>query len=703
MMCRVLLSASFFLAIPVSFAQQTTQEEREILYLQDQRSLGNGKLVSYLSSTDSKLRARAAIALANLQDTSSTKDLTPLLKDSDVTVRASAAFALGQIGSRSSCAPLLESLRSERDAVAARRILEALGRCGDQSCLDSVIAFIPRDPQLRGEQALTVAKFALRSIKSERSVWFCFDLLGDPDAEVQWRALYSLWRSAPYGLIDVEISKRREELTKLASSSCADVRMHLATLLGRSKSSDAPSILFAIEKSEKERSDWRVQVQTVRSLGAFAPREPALLSKIIGYLGSPNEHVKIATLQVFTALTKETVEKSEQKARLKKALNTLALSGSREVPLLQGEALVALGKLFPEELKKKADILANKGVASLVKAKYLEGLSFNPSSEVLKTFLRELANDSVRVSMAAWDFAKRLLAPATVNIIKSGYPRWPELPSLLFEKARSSLNRNDMGVSTVVANAVADSGFFALFRGTEFADKIVQELMSAYLRFKTPNDVEAMQAILGALGSTRNRLALQTLEKALTDPDRTVGLEAAQALQRITGQDYMSRVPAASKPSFSDYDWKAFDALKPDQKVALHTSKGTIKLELMKQHAPFTVLSFVKLVKKRFYNGLTFHRVVPNFVVQGGDPRGDGWGGPGYSIRSEYGLVNYERGSVGVASAGKDTEGCQFFITHSPQPHLDGRYTIFATVVEGMDVVDQLQVGDKIVLLELTD
>ena len=95
--------------------------------------------------------------------------------------------------------------------------------------------------------------------------------------------------------------------------------------------------------------------------------------------------------------------------------------------------------------------------------------------------------------------------------------------------------------------------------------------------------------------------------------------------------------------------------------------------------------------------------MVPNFVVHGGDPRGDGWGGPGYSIRSEYGLVNYERGSVGVASAGKDTEGCQFFITHSPQPHLDGRYTIFGKVVSGMDVVDQVQVGDKIVRLELTD
>ncbi|OGU25133.1 MAG: peptidylprolyl isomerase [Ignavibacteria bacterium GWA2_54_16] len=116
----------------------------------------------------------------------------------------------------------------------------------------------------------------------------------------------------------------------------------------------------------------------------------------------------------------------------------------------------------------------------------------------------------------------------------------------------------------------------------------------------------------------------------------------------------------------------------------------------MKDDAPFTVLSFVKLAQKGFYDGLGFHRVVPNFVLQGGDPRGDGWGGPGYAIRSEYSFARFGRGMVGIASAGKDTEGCQFFITHLPTPHLDGRFTVFARVVDGFDVVDRLQVGDTI-------
>ena len=109
---------------------------------------------------------------------------------------------------------------------------------------------------------------------------------------------------------------------------------------------------------------------------------------------------------------------------------------------------------------------------------------------------------------------------------------------------------------------------------------------------------------------------------------------------------------------------------------------------------PRGVLNFVELVEQGFFDKLSFHRVVPNFVIQGGDPRGDSWGSPGYAIRSEFNMQPYLRGTVGMASAGKDTEGCQFFITHSPQPHLDGRYTVFGQVTAGMDIVDAIQEGE---------
>jgi cyclophilin family peptidyl-prolyl cis-trans isomerase len=115
-------------------------------------------------------------------------------------------------------------------------------------------------------------------------------------------------------------------------------------------------------------------------------------------------------------------------------------------------------------------------------------------------------------------------------------------------------------------------------------------------------------------------------------------------------------------------------------------------------------MSFLKLaIQRKFYTGLTFHRVVPNFVVQGGDPRGDGWGGPGYSIRSEFSPLTYETGVIGMASAGMDTEGSQFFITHSPQPHLDGRYSIFGKLVGGLDALNGILRGDTIKEIKIVD
>jgi cyclophilin family peptidyl-prolyl cis-trans isomerase len=137
------------------------------------------------------------------------------------------------------------------------------------------------------------------------------------------------------------------------------------------------------------------------------------------------------------------------------------------------------------------------------------------------------------------------------------------------------------------------------------------------------------------------------------------------------------------------------------QRVRLTTTQGVVELELKVVESPGAVASFVTLVRQHFYDGLYFHRVVPNFVVQGGDPRGDGSGSTPYTLRSELAQLTYGAGAVGLASAGKDTESCQFFVTHLPTPHLDGRYPIFAQVVRGLDVVQRLDIGDRIVAVAL--
>ena len=128
----------------------------------------------------------------------------------------------------------------------------------------------------------------------------------------------------------------------------------------------------------------------------------------------------------------------------------------------------------------------------------------------------------------------------------------------------------------------------------------------------------------------------------------------------------------------------------------IETDKGTVEIELAVLDAPLTVDNFIALARKGFFNGMPLHRVVPDFVVQGGDRRGDGEGGPGYTIRDEINERPYLRGTVGMALDWNDTGGSEFFITHSPQPHLDGRYTVFGHVVDGMDVLDRLAEWDVV-------
>jgi cyclophilin family peptidyl-prolyl cis-trans isomerase len=124
------------------------------------------------------------------------------------------------------------------------------------------------------------------------------------------------------------------------------------------------------------------------------------------------------------------------------------------------------------------------------------------------------------------------------------------------------------------------------------------------------------------------------------------------------------------------------------------TERGDFIIDLDGQLAPNTCALFLSLIEKDYFGAMNFHRIVPDFVVQGGDPDGGGWGGPGFNIRSEWSRADYKRTAVGIAHSGKDTGGSQFFVTLSPQPHLNGRYTIFGYVSKGMEVVDRLEVTD---------
>ena len=144
-------------------------------------------------------------------------------------------------------------------------------------------------------------------------------------------------------------------------------------------------------------------------------------------------------------------------------------------------------------------------------------------------------------------------------------------------------------------------------------------------------------------------------------------------------------------------DWEFVKTIPSDQQIMIETNKGNITIELFVDNAPGTVSNFMKLMNDGYYDNKYFHRVVPQFVIQGGCSRGDGWGSLNWTQRSEFShYTGFETGTIGIASAGKDTEGVQFFITHCPTPYLDGRYTAFGRVTNGMNVVQQIRIGDVI-------
>lgn len=191
---------------------------------------------------------------------------------------------------------------------------------------------------------------------------------------------------------------------------------------------------------------------------------------------------------------------------------------------------------------------------------------------------------------------------------------------------------------------------------------------------------------------------LNKVKKSLVMPGEFEAyIELEKTICYLQGTKWQYKAPAYNHKIL----WPYVEGLREFEKVKITTTKGTMILTCTVNYSPASVANFLELVDSGYYNGKYFHRMVPDFVVQGGCPRGDGWGAENWTQRSELGLnYIYRKGSVGLASAGKDSEGVQFFITHDFTPQLDGRYTIFGEITEGLDVINLLQIGDQILSME---
>ncbi|HEY6121214.1 MAG TPA: peptidylprolyl isomerase, partial [Pyrinomonadaceae bacterium] len=250
--------------------------------------------------------------------------------------------------------------------------------------------------------------------------------------------------------------------------------------------------------------------------------------------------------------------------------------------------------------------------------------------------------------------------------------------------------RNELNADDVIVRATAADLLGELPPEESNATALIAALPAAL------NDVmnDAALSILDSLSKQKTAAANDALKRALDSSDHLVRRRAVALLKANSLGDFSSRIGIV-KTLNTQADYKrALDRANHPAHAQIATSKGSFVIELLSNDAPLTVDNFVRLATRGYFNGQAIPRVVPNFVVQAGDPRGDQNGGPGYTIRCEINEVPYDRGAVGMALSGKDTGGSQWFVTHSPQPHLDGGYTVFGRVISGMEVVDALVRGD---------
>ena len=226
----------------------------------------------------------------------------------------------------------------------------------------------------------------------------------------------------------------------------------------------------------------------------------------------------------------------------------------------------------------------------------------------------------------------------------------------------------------------------------------VAAIVAAMRANASPNEPDVMVSGLQALGKLKAAAGVPLAEEALGSAQPPVREAARGLLRAVLGDSAAAVAVRAHGPS----PWRAAPVAEYRKPLAtaktavIRTARGEITIELYPEDAPQHGRQLRHARPPRLLRRLAFHRVVPNFVIQDGDPTGTGWGGPGYTIRCEYNRLRYEPGMVGMALSGKDTGGSQWFITHSPQPHLDGRYTIFAQVTKGFDALAKITLGDAI-------
>jgi cyclophilin family peptidyl-prolyl cis-trans isomerase/HEAT repeat protein len=672
----------------------------KIIQCEDERSVTND-LIETLLPPHGGARRRAILALGRIGYPSGLAALIDILtsnqnpENRDPEIRALAAFSLGQIQNQHAVSALLERLdpNLERSALVRARACEALGKIasnrfavaalgsyGVKGITESIVALLPPAAAKVSDDSKLVASLALSAllrIKEPSTVGAIAAQLRSSDPDLRWQAANTLAR------IRDGISIAVPSLLPLLDDKEPLVRAHAARALGVAKSAQAVDPLSKLLSDKDE----RVVANAINALGAIGD------ARAVDSLTSKGN----ALLTSYRSFDR-------QKLGVPSQQNLLLLIATALGNLKDDRALPFLKSLRFADGKLGAQAEAEVAVSKFGEAAFFD---VPPGVTLPADDWRAMASFAQGLGQLAGDRAKATLLDL-MSGKTSGKPDARALPAILNSMAAvkveglrdillSHLKSPDVFVRATAAELVAGLG--------DSSEPVISAIYDAYKAARADKINDARIALVEAADTLKHPMNIQVLSDPGRDSDYVVRLKAAELLRISSTEVSTNRLQIGKAETGHDRAyWHRIAQLsetRTNPTAVIHTRKGLIRIELLAGDAPMTVDNFMTLARSGFYDGLAFVRVVPNFVIQTGDPRGDQNGGPGYQIRDEINLRRYETGSVGMALSGKDTGGSQFFITHSPQPHLDGGYTIFGQVIEGMEVVNVLARGDRIERIEI--
>lgn len=640
----------------------TVSVEARLLRMSDARRADTLLLDSLLQSRDrtvasDALRARAALLIGQLQLRARYPAARRLLVDADTAVAASAAFALGLARDTASLPALTRALAGAPDVVAAEAAW-SLGRIGEPARVALVRALRGDDDARDGNEhgslrsapvraALLLAAATLKPVPTTDVVPY----LRDRDTTVAFAAAYAIARPRAVDGIRALLAQ--------SSHGNALVRVQVAAGAARNATGDslAADALGALRRLYRD-ADARVRVQAVRSLASHT------------------------TLAAVRELVLESANDSIAAVRVT-AAEVIA-------PLISGDS-VTWRTLFNRDttfMVRRA--LLDGAVRNGALLDALDAWRTHTDPWVRVAALELSANvpaaqpPLMRLAWARRDNAERVRA-AAVAALGGSADSAPVRDTIRSYLGDSSPAVRAAALGALAGRATAADVPLAMVRYAADSARREHVVRAAALRL-----------IAGAWrrDSVGFDAALREQLARLASPSDPLVIRSVNGVTPLAGWLGADR----HIPALSEYERVLSALIHPDnpRRATLRTTRGDITLEFLVADAPLTVHNFLSLAREGYFNGTRFHRVIPNFVAQDGDPTGTGSGSPGRSVRDELNRHRYGRGAVGMALSGPDTGGSQYFLTLTPQPHLDGGYTVFARVVEGLDAMDQLLLGDRL-------